>query len=671
MISRIKILFLITATIPFARCPAQKDTVYYNYTIDEVTLTEHRNVSAISGTMVQGIRIDSKKMETYPKLFGYTDPMQYIQSLPGVSTINGCESGMHVQGGETSHNLIMLSDVPVYSVTHLLGLFSIFNQDHVPQVRFSTSTYSPFLAAQLSLDHADTIPDHLSGVGMLGIISAQGSFNAPLSSKTSVTLSARRTFMNAVYGDLLMYDDNPVTFGFTDLNFTLLHQLNRHNKLDLNMFYSFDEGSTKYGKNKMSVSGAWDNGFASLRWRHNSPRLRASTSAFVTGRSLESTILQNNVNGKLKSNLIQYSIKTDVQLPLRFRILADASYYSILPQCPEISLNKPESSVQETQQVFQVDAIINRTFRSKGLSITPTLLITGYNELDRYKGFNADPAFTLEYDMYRHGNITFESGVKHQYLAQTGMTNIGLPIEFYVASGHYFKPQNSLFATLSYDLQFLNGKYALTLQAYGKRLWDQIEYTGFFYDIMSYPYRLEDNILICSGYNYGASLMLTKQAGSFTGWLSYSYTQSIREGDGINYPKLFHSSHERRHELNAVISYKAGRFDMGGMFLLASGIPYTPAKNLYIVSNTVIIYYDEYNSSYLPPMTRLDLSVTYNLKTHGKYTHGINLSLFNACGFPNKLMGYLNLNTEKQTVKYDYAQFIVPVIPSISYFYRF
>ena len=120
MISRIKILFLISATIPFARCPAQKDTVYYNYTIDEVTLTEHRNVSAISGTMVQGIRIDSKKMETYPKLFGYTDPMQYIQSLPGVSTINGCESGMHVQGGETSHNLIMLSDVPVYSVTHLV-----------------------------------------------------------------------------------------------------------------------------------------------------------------------------------------------------------------------------------------------------------------------------------------------------------------------------------------------------------------------------------------------------------------------------------------------------------------------------------------------------------------------------------------------------------------------
>ncbi|MBP5691566.1 MAG: hypothetical protein J6W99_05490, partial [Bacteroidaceae bacterium] len=369
--------------------------------------------------------------------------------------------------------------------------------------------------------------------------------------------------------------------------------------------------------------------------------------------------------------LTQYSIKTDVQLPLRFRILADASYYSILPQRPEMSLNKPETAVQETQQVLQADAVINRTFRSGGLSITPTLLITGYREYGHYKDINADPALTLEYDMFRRGNITFESGVKHQYLTQTGMTNIGLPIEFYVASGHYFKPQKSLFATLSYDLEFLNGKYALTFQTYGKRLENQIEYTGFFYDIMSHPYRLEDNILICSGYNYGVSLMLTKQAGGFTGWLGYSYNQSLREGDGINYPKLFHSSFERRHEFNAVVSYKTGRFDMGGMFLLASGIPYTPAKNLYIVSNTVIIYYDEYNSSYLPPMTRLDLSATYNLRSHGKNSHGINLSLYNAFGFPNKLMGYLNLDTDKQTVKYDYAQFIVPVIPSISYFCRF
>ena len=68
----------------------QEDTIYS--TIPEVTLIEHRNLSAISGTMASGLRIDAKLMETYPRMFGYTDPILYLQSLPGVST-NSEQSG--------------------------------------------------------------------------------------------------------------------------------------------------------------------------------------------------------------------------------------------------------------------------------------------------------------------------------------------------------------------------------------------------------------------------------------------------------------------------------------------------------------------------------------------------------------------------------------------------
>ena len=84
---------------------AQEDSIHIF--LDEVTLTEHRNLSPISGTMSGGIRIDSKLMQTYPKMFGYTDPILYLQSLPGISTNNDQTGGLHVQGGEISHNLIM------------------------------------------------------------------------------------------------------------------------------------------------------------------------------------------------------------------------------------------------------------------------------------------------------------------------------------------------------------------------------------------------------------------------------------------------------------------------------------------------------------------------------------------------------------------------------------
>lgn len=49
--------------------------------------------------MASGISIDINQMRTYPKMFGYTDPIRYLQSLPGVSTNSDQNGGLHVQGG--------------------------------------------------------------------------------------------------------------------------------------------------------------------------------------------------------------------------------------------------------------------------------------------------------------------------------------------------------------------------------------------------------------------------------------------------------------------------------------------------------------------------------------------------------------------------------------------
>ena len=185
----------------------QEDTLYY--TIPEVTLTEHRNISAISGTMASGIRIDSKIMQTYPKIFGYTDPMRYLQSLPGVSTNSDQEGGLHVQGGESSHNQLTVSDMPVYGSMNFTGLFSLFNQDHLPTVEFSTTSRSAWLGARLSMDHADTIPHRLSGTASIGLISGQTTVCAPLSDRTALTLSVRRSFINTFYGSVFKYSATP------------------------------------------------------------------------------------------------------------------------------------------------------------------------------------------------------------------------------------------------------------------------------------------------------------------------------------------------------------------------------------------------------------------------------------------------------------------------------
>ena len=642
-----------------------------HYTIPEVTLTENRNRSALSGSLASGIRIDSRLIKTYPRLFGYTDPMRYLQSMPGVSTNDDQSGGLHVQGGESSHNLITVSDAPVYGTLNFTGMFSLFNQDHLSTVQFSTTTPQPFLGAGLALDHADTIPSRVSGIATIGLISAQGTVSAPVSDHTAITLSVRRSFINAVYGTLMTFDDNPLEYGFTDANLTLLTRLDQRNTIDLNMLVNRDHGNTIFGRSKIMMDCRWGNTLASLRWRHKG-RLNSSTSVFVSRYGLMGRMDNGQNRGHMPANITHGGIKTAVTLPYSIDIKADANLYRILPQDPHVETNQEGTASQPTQQALLGNVSLSRPFKiGHSMAATPHLLISAYSEQGQYQCVNPDPALTLEYNMFRKGTITLQSGIKHQYLAQTGMSNVGLPIEFWVAAGRYFKPQRATYGILSYDLAFIHAQYSLSVQAYYRRLSNQLEYTGFLYDMLTRPYSLEDNLLICSGYNYGLNVMLSKQAGPLTGWLSYSYGQSLREGDGELYPRLFHSSHERRHEFNAVVNYSIGRFELGANFIMASGCPYTPARNLFLMANTLIIYYDEYNSAQLPHYLRLDLSATYNLPQRGRLDHSFNFSLLNATAHKNYTMGYINADEEKLTIRYRLSQMMIPVIPSISYTCRF
>ncbi len=648
----------------------QEDTIYS--TIPEVTLIEHRNLSAISGTMASGLRIDAKLMETYPRMFGYTDPILYLQSLPGVSTNSEQSGGLHVQGGESSHNIITVSDIPVYGNMNFTGLFSLFNQDHLPKVEFSTSTRTPHIGAYLSLDHVDTIPARLSGTASLGLISGQGTLHAPLSADTYLTLSVRRSFINAIYDPLLEYDGNPLRYGFTDANVTLLHRIDSRNTIDLNALWSHDIGKTTYGIAKIDMNCYWGNTLASLRWRHQGRTVKSKTSVFLSRYNFLGDVRNEIINGDMNAHITNTGVSTAINLPHNYNLDADLSLFHILPQDPHVTDNKVIMPSQPVQKSFLGNLAINRQFNAgRSWGFTPHLLLSAYNVNEGYECVNLDPALTIGLNLYRYGSFTAESGIKHQYLSQTGMTSAGMPNEFWLSAGRYYKPQQSVFGTLTYDLDLKQSMYALSVQLYGKLLTNQLEYTGFIFDLLTHPYRLEDNLLICSGYNYGINLMIAKQAGKVTGWISYSYGQSIRRGDGELFPSYFHSSHERAHELNTVFSYKIGKFDLGGNLTMASGNPYTPPKNLYLLSNSLLIYYDDFNSARLPMYMRLDLSATYNLPRRRNLEQSINLSVFNATAHKNYNMGYIRADEDELTICYKLAKLVIPVIPSISYSCRF
>ncbi len=116
------------------------------------------------------------------------------------------------------------------------------------------------------------------------------------------------------------------------------------------------------------------------------------------------------------------------------------------------------------------------------------------------------------------------------------------------------------------------------------------------------------------GKTVGGELLATYRGGPWFGLLSYSYSRSTRVDRPGDTARLF--TFDQPHSLNAALSWKSGRWQLGGRFQLYSGLPYTPALGSVLDSdhNYHMPLYGETNSERAPIHHQLDLRIDYMWK---------------------------------------------------------
>jgi hypothetical protein len=161
------------------------------------------------------------------------------------------------------------------------------------------------------------------------------------------------------------------------------------------------------------------------------------------------------------------------------------------------------------------------------------------------------------------------------------------------------------------------------------------------------------------GTTVGAELLATYRGGPWFGWLSYSYSHSTRVDAPGSERRLF--DFDQPHSLNAAVSWKRGRWQLGGRFQLYSGLPNTPPIGAVFDSdrNLYIPIYGEVNGERAPMHHQLDLRVDYAWKW-GPTDLTMFLDVQNV---------YLNDSVVTYFYSYDYMQReafkSLPIIPSI------
>lgn len=127
----------------------------------------------------------------------------------------------------------------------------------------------------------------------------------------------------------------------------------------------------------------------------------------------------------------------------------------------------------------------------------------------------------------------------------------------------------------------------------------------------------ETAILQGTGRSYGAELLVRKNSGFLTGWISYTYAKTEylinspypedKYRNGLYFPANFN----KPHTINVVLNYRISRRTSWSMnWVYSTGRPITYPLDKYFVGNIYVPNYTVRNQATIPDYHRLDLGLT-------------------------------------------------------------
>ena len=645
--------------LPVVEAAAQTDSLY----LDPTTISAVKPTAAVVPSS-RGVKVDLELVKELPSILGSADPLAYAHYLPSMSAQSELDAGIHIQGNDSQHNMVSTGGVPIFGASHLLGLFSVFNPSHYERMDYRTSAPElNRLGGSIDMALPSIAGKPLGGSFRAGLLEAEGSLTVPVGEKAGIKASARRSYMNLLYGSFLTLGGVGIKYGFTDVNLTAQLRPGANDIVYADFYWGRDNLSGGADAFSADVDSFWSNALAALHWKHGNLTQKLYYSSY----SLNAVALWSGIRAEIPSGIQAAGYRADYSLG-GFSAGVESTLYSALPQSPVISGSSLSySSMEEPVQRGWENTVYGRYKYQRGMfSVEAGLKGSLFRNPEGGWDTGLDPDIALGLNLSRYGQLSLRAGTSHQYLLRTGMTDAGLPLEFWILAGKYTQPQKSFGTGLSYMLEM--GEYSFGADAYWRLLQNQAEYHGSMMDFATGLYSLEGSLLKGSGRAYGINLSLNKVAGPLTGWIAYAWGRSLRRFEGR---EECPASHERIHELDAVASYRLGRWTFGATVVAASGTPFTMPEHLYFIGQRVVSWWGPHNGSRLSPYFRADVSVNYFFHRQPGREDGICLSIYNITGADNQLYWSLKVDREAQTFRYHPVSAGIKFMPSITYFYKF
>lgn len=665
-------------------------------------------------------------LKSLPMPGGEADLIRQTALQPGIQTGVDGLGGLHIRGGNADHNLFLLDDVPVYSPSHALGLFSIYNPSMVSNVRLwkgdFPARYGGRVASVLDVRSRDgNFREHHASVAA-GLFASSVALEGPIvKDKSSFLLGVRSTYLGpwvnffSKKGNLLNFSGDKVNYRFYDANLKLNYVLSDKDRI----YISYYSGGDRFRNNfiqlyndpdavitdRYNVTSEWGNSIAALRWNHllsknlfTNTTLRFSRFEYGSQLAFNSEALYFPSNkyeilydyAQLYQTLIRdISGKTDFTFYISNRLTlrwgAAITQHNFQPGALSVNFQLPgqsPTSIDSLENILQNNERItaNETeayFDSEFQPVRNLYVEAGLNG-SVFQGENVNyrslqPRLRIRWGKASGWNVWGGYHRMTQYLHQIGSFNVSLPFELWVPSTQKVQPEEV--QQFSTGISWQNRGWTFQAEAYDKNL-DRVFtflssndalFTGGAEDASGW----EDRIASGTGRSRGIELVLEKNTGATTGSIAYTFSKTTRIFPEVNSGREFLFRFDRPHDLKISLQQRLNAWlDVSAIWAFATGNPVTLTGVKYkhqSVEGEVereVFVYTEVNGYRLPNYHRLDLALNMHFGRK-KYKHDIQLGVYNAYNRSNPF--YLSIDAASEIRGKAIQYTLLPLLPVFRY----
>lgn len=639
--------------------------------LDEVVVETDRE-GAGAAAVVAGLQtIRPQDIDAIPSPDVSGDLATYLQTLPGVVTSGDQGGQFFVRGGEPTQNLVLIDGALVYQPFHLIGFYSAFPSSIINVTDFHAggygAQYGGRLSSVLSVKTRNGNKRRFSGELTAGPFLSGGRIEGPLvTNKVSVLLSGR---VSVIDQGVEQYLDEDLPYKFSDMFGKIHADLTANSQLSITALKTYDRGIIDLiaAEDTLDITAdqiIWRNQVISARYLLLPTSLPMQAEILISSSDVENTF-GPEADPSRTSSSNRFSLSTNVT---HFGANFDISWGLFLnAMVLKVDIaNSDRAFTAEKENVSEVGAYIETELTiSKRLRIRPGLRIVSYpSNSTNY----LEPRLRLIYDLGFH-SFSAAAGVYHQeVIGLTDRRDAGDVFTAWTVAERGSVPE-AVHLLLGYQIEFGNSVNFST-EGYYKKL-SNLSIARW----SAFP-QFTTDFQSADGDVRGFDMRLEISKGIFYGFVNYGYTvveyeakqQSIALWFGTQ-SLVFSPPHDRRHQVNALVSLSKRGFTFSARWQYGSGTPFSeslgfdefvlldgPVDVLEEPGETRVLFGRPFEGR-LPDYHRLDLSLDKKFTLAGRSKLTVQLGVTNV--YDRNNLFYVDLFTLRTLNQ-------LPRIPSLS-----